>query len=190
MAVDLRGAAGGTGGAAGSPGYGARVQSYFSVNPGTMLNVFVGCQGAAGSSAVNGQYNSNNGLAGYNGGGAGFGLGSGGGGATDIRIGGTAYANRIIVAGGGGGKYIDTNCGNNPKGGDGGKFGSSSTAVGGSCPALGSLATGGDWTAGGTAGNSLGGTPAATNGGLGVGGKGGYVSSGGGGGGYYGGTVT
>jgi hypothetical protein len=189
MTVDLRGAAGGNGGTTGTPGYGARVQSYFSVSPGTLLNVFVGCQGATGSSAVNGQYNN---LAlgeggGYNGGGPGYGLATGGGGATDIRIGGTAYVNRMIVAGGGGGKYISDLCGTNQKGGDGGQFGSSSAPVGGSCPATGLAANGGDWNAGGTAGTSVGGTPAATSGGLGMGGKGGNVNSGGGGGGYYGG---
>jgi hypothetical protein len=188
MAVDLRGAAGGNGGTTGTPGYGARVQSYFSVNPGTLLNVFVGCQGATASAAVNGQFNN---LAlgeggGYNGGGPGYGVATGGGGATDIRIGGTAYANRIIVAGGGGGMFISDYCGTNQKGGDGGKFGSSSAPVGGSCT-VGLTANGGDWNAGGTAGTSVGGTPAATSGGLGMGGKGGNVNSGGGGGGYYGG---
>jgi hypothetical protein len=40
---------------------------------------------------------------GWNGGGNGESLGQGGGGASDARTGGTAYSNRIIVAGGGGG---------------------------------------------------------------------------------------
>jgi hypothetical protein len=72
----------------------------FAVTPGQVLNIYVGGMGVQGANS-----------GGWNGGGTGHnstGLASyrswGGGGASDIRIGGTALANRVIVAGGGGGR--------------------------------------------------------------------------------------
>ncbi len=87
------------GGAAG--GLGGRATGTLAVVPGQVLNIFVGGTGT-------GQ------IAGFNGGGDGgtlvgtpqnnpTGVGGGGGGASDIRVGGTALTDRIIVAGGGGG---------------------------------------------------------------------------------------
>src|SRR5688572_24413379 len=84
--IDAFGAQGG--GANG--GKGGRVETDFTVAPGTALNIFVGSQPS-------------NAEGGYNGGGKGCEKGFGGGGASDIRIGATALENRVIVAGGGGG---------------------------------------------------------------------------------------
>ena len=104
---------------------------------------------------------------GFNGGGGG---GNGGGGASDIRIGGTALANRVLVAGGGGGTGGCADQSTSPFGG----YGS-----GGPNGWAGQSSCGG--TAGGGGTQASGGSP---NGALGQGGAGG---SGGGGGGYYGG---
>ncbi|MES2678243.1 MAG: glycine-rich protein [Bacteroidota bacterium] len=71
------------------------------VTPGTVLNVLIGGKGGlasgTGGPAGNGGWNG--------GGGGGYcgRSGGGGGGATDVRVGGLAATNRIIVAGGGGG---------------------------------------------------------------------------------------
>jgi hypothetical protein len=70
--------------------YGGYVKGDLAVTPGETLYIYVGGQ----STSLTG---------GYNGGGNGDGAGKGGGGGTDVRQGGTALANRIIVAGGGGG---------------------------------------------------------------------------------------
>jgi len=71
------------------PGRGGRVQTVIQVTPGQVLYIYVG------------------GINGYNGGGKilqyDYDFYRNGGGATDIRIGGTALTNRILVAGGGGG---------------------------------------------------------------------------------------
>lgn len=86
--VDMAGAAGGSTG-----GKGARVQVTLFYPGGTVFNLFVG--GVGGTTA-----------GGYNGGGNGYaGVYSpgGGGGASDIRIGGVALSNRVVIAGGGGG---------------------------------------------------------------------------------------
>ena len=87
------------GGAVG--GNGARITATIAVTPGQTLNIYVGGMGTCGNNS-----------GGWNGGGTGYASNPanvtynscGGGGATDIRIGGTALANRVIVAGGGGGK--------------------------------------------------------------------------------------
>ena len=65
-------------------GAGATISGNITLKRNTVLNVYVGGQGIANTG-------------GYNGG------GYGGGGASDVRVGGTGYNNRIIVAGGGGG---------------------------------------------------------------------------------------
>jgi hypothetical protein len=188
MYVDMSGAASGGGGGGtgtgGIPGYGARVQSYLSVVPGTVLRVIVGCQGGdcpSPSMPFTGYLPTA-----YNGGGAGYGNsgncgGSGGGGASDIRIGGLSLSNRVAVAGGGGGYYCWKECAT-LKGGDSGQFGRAGTGCGRN-------AGGGSGTAGGTAGATLV-SPAPSAGSLGFGGNGGGENSAGGGGGYYGGNLT
>ncbi|MEI6421680.1 MAG: glycine-rich protein, partial [Lentisphaerota bacterium] len=96
---DVSGAKGGTYNSAyGTGGLGGRVSGTLAVNPSQVIYLYVGQMGAFSASSPYG--------AGYNGGGAGgYGtyFGSGGGGASDIRIGGTNFANRIVVAAGGGG---------------------------------------------------------------------------------------
>ena len=136
-------------------GRGARVQATLAVMPGQVLTVYVGGSG-------------NIRAAGYNGGGNGGGNGFGGGGGTDLRLGGTALADRVLVAGGGGGT------GDSGSGGDGGQTGANGqNATGGG---------GGTATAGGAAGGS-----AATAGTAGQGGSGSNNGGGGGGGGFFGG---
>jgi len=83
VTVDVQGAQGGATSSA-SGGRGARVQGQLTVTPGSTLSIYVGGQN------------------GYNGGGSSS-SGGVGGGASDIRVGGTALSNRIVVAGGGGG---------------------------------------------------------------------------------------
>lgn len=109
--------------------------------------------------------------------------------ASDIRIGGTEYANRVIVAGAGGngqglrGNAVSGGAGGGLTGADGGKGGNISQPTGGTQTAGG---TGGKWTASGSVWRSDGG-----DGTLGLGGFGGnardYVNGGAGGAGYYGG---
>jgi RHS repeat-associated protein len=157
--------AGGAGaGANGGPG--AVVQATIPVTPGATLDIYVGGEG----SGQNGGYN---GGAGGNFGGSGD---VGGGGGSDIRIGGTALSDRVIVAGGGGGA-ADTTCGGSASGGAGGEIG----GTGGS---------GGSGTGGGggtqTSGGSVGSSSYGLSGGLGTGGGRGWCD-GDGGGGYYGG---
>ncbi len=137
-------------------GLGGRVTCVYPVTPGQTLNLYVG------------------GTAGYNGGGIGSATNGGtGGGASDIRIGGTALANRVVIAGGGGGGGY--NCAANDFGGGGGGL----TGVSGfQCNTAGTYATGGTQIAGGT------GIGPGT---LGQGGNGANTYGGGGGGGYYGG---
>lgn len=159
----------GAGGAAnGANGNGAYAKGTISgLTPGEVLRLTPGGQGV------------NAGAGGFNGGGACTGLGGsdgyGGHGASDIRRGGTAIANRVIVGGGGGGG--SSTAGGTHTGGDGGyPNGTNTTAVSGG-------GTGGTQTAGGTGGNP---------GLLGVGatspsGPGGGRGGGGGGGGYWGG---
>lgn len=137
------------------------------VSTGRVVNVFVG-DNAFDSSA-----------GGWNGGGpAGSGggtlAGAGGAGATDVRIGGTALSDRIVVAGGAGGyNHVGTN------GGAGG--GTTGADGAGSQPGH-----GGSQTAGGAAGT--GGTAGSTGqGGTGSDSDGTNKAGAGGGGGYYGG---
>lgn len=98
--------AGGGGGSGAEGGNGGWASGTRAVTPGQVLNVYVGRGGRYGhatSSTISG---------GWNGGGASaigtltyaqMGYVGSGGGASDVRIGGTAYGNRVIVAGGGGG---------------------------------------------------------------------------------------
>ncbi len=132
------GATGGGGVAGGAGGLGGYSEGFLLVTPGQVLNVFVGGQGATPTGGFNG---------GANGGTQNSG---GGGGATDVRVGGTAEANRVITAGGGGG------------GGRGGCDEGSATTAG----------TGGN---GGVGGGGVGsnGNDSPTSGGVAGGGKGG-----------------
>ncbi|MFT3909366.1 MAG: HYR domain-containing protein [Ferruginibacter sp.] len=89
-------------------GKGGRAKADLNVTAGQVLNIYVG------------------GSNGYNGGGIGK-KGANGGGASDIRVGGTALSNRVIVAGGGGGAGGDWNCFSNANGGGGDAVGSNFT---------------------------------------------------------------
>ena len=187
ISVDAYGASGSTNFYAGSEGKGGRVQTNLTVTPGQVLNIYVG--GARNYAG----YSSSVYAGGWNGGGSGpnpncSGVGSAGGGATDIRIGGTALTDRVIVAGGGGGSAnggID--------GGDGGGL-IGQNGSGGSVSSGPRYGTGGSQSAGGAGGYSWYGDGTATysiiprsNAALGEGGDGWACDSGGGGGGYYGG---
>lgn len=181
--------------------------AYFVSSPGTPINIFVGGKGAS----VNGS-SGPSGNGGWNGGGGGGYCGKsggGGGGATDVRVGGIAATDRVIVAGGGGGAAYYTLL---AVGGDGGAqmggygdamtSGNVLTVGGGGAGANGGLpglstnffaSTDGNATGGGGGGNSpggfgqpgIGGGPGGTGGSLASGSTG---SSGGGGGGYAGGA--
>lgn len=183
----------GVGGNVGVGGNGGLAQGVLAVTPGQTYNIFVG------------------GTNGYNGGanpGAGGPFTSGtGGGASDVRFGGVALANRIITAGGGGGggggPQVSCNAGVGGNGGVGGNLtgGNGTTGTAGFCGNGGSFGSGGTQAAGGAAGtgNFNCGGPAGNgfagalgiggNGGLGIMGCGCYIGAGGagGGGGYYGG---
>ena len=157
-------------------GLGGRAQGTTTLTAGQVINVYVGGQGQ--DRLGNHPYGTCTFVpGGWNGGGANRSRGNGtpGGGASDIRIGGNALANRIIVAGGGGG------CGwSYAAGGHGGGLtGNNGTN---------SPNSGGTQVAGGALANS-GGPCGVTAGTLGQGGNGSGWSAGGGGGGggYYGG---
>ncbi len=87
--VDVYGAQGGANWI-NNDNYGGRVQADVTVTPGQMVFIYVGQQ-------------PNGIVGGWNGGGNGETGGQGGGGASDIRIGGQTYNDRIVVAGGAGG---------------------------------------------------------------------------------------
>jgi len=185
ISVDVIAAGGGlsmgSGGGTQAAGNGGRVQADLTVVPGTTLNIYVGGAGTngvpptPGVGGFNGGGNGGNGYSSY--------AGGGGGGASDIRNGGTALADRIVVAGGGGGGAYNYSSGDiggaggGLVGGDGLSNGSVTTGSG----------TGGTQSAGGNFG-IWGGWTNATPGSLGVGGPAGVDGAGGGGGGgYYGG---
>lgn len=202
VTVDVQGAQGGGKSTGALRGKGGRVQATLTVAGGTVLNVYVGGSGA---NSVTGSQTA---AAGWNGGGTGGNYstsGGGGGGASDIRIGGTALANRKIVAGGAGGFGYN---GPDTAGGHGGGLNAQWVAGSTGCvtstdttftnegttcelPNTGvSYGTGGTQSAGGN-GTGTGGN----SGSLGSGGAGGINTTacggpcpgGGGGGGYYGG---
>lgn len=169
-------------------GKGGYVTKYIALTEGQVVYIYPGGQGASSNDA-----NINAVVAGgYNGGGNGYDgsttaiRGAGGGGATDIRVGGNALSDRVLVAGGGAG-------------------GSSYTSYGTKTPGVGGGTAGGDGATGtygttsaynGKGGTSGGGGSKGTlcgvggsNGSLGAGGNGETSANGsaGGGGGYYGG---
>lgn len=170
----VRGAKGG----GSNGGNGATINVCLPVQPGQVLYLYVGGMGTQGNAS-----------GGWNGGGTGHastGSGQaswGGGGASDIRIGGTALANRVVVAGGGGGR----------SGGSSPVCGGTANCVNGGvgCNTFGIGGGGGTQVAGGAGGAPWAGTPPGGQAGsLGQGGQGGFwqdASGGGGGGGFYGG---
>ncbi|MBG8556452.1 hypothetical protein I5L79_23095 [Hymenobacter sp. BT594] len=155
-------------------GLGGRVQAVLSVTPGQVLTIYVG--GAGGFYA-----------GGYNGGGSNITPDFGGGGASDIRVNGTTLSDRVLVAGGGGGRTYKANggAGGGLTGGTGqaasDNYGAGTGGTGGSQSGPGAAGAGtyqnGPNAEPGT--DNLGGTAGVFGGG----GGGGYY--GGGGGGYY-----
>jgi glycine rich protein len=111
IAVDAQGAVGGSSSFS-RGGYGGRVLCTLAVTPGTVLNLHVGGVGQNKTGL--------NATGGYNGGGMGQGNAGGGGGASDIRIGGDALSNRVLVAAGGGGGATNSLNRDYDRGGDGG----------------------------------------------------------------------
>jgi len=175
VGVDVYGAQGGDGlmvvAEPGEGGLGGRASVGLPVAPGQSLQVNVGCEGTTPAGDPGGA----GGFAGGGEGGEGnSGGGGGGGGASDVRQGGTALANRVVVAAGGGGG----GCGTLVSGGDGGA-GGHPNGGGGEGPGAGS---GGTQTEGGQ-----GAIPGPQDGDLGTGGPGGDSLAGGGGGGGAGG---
>lgn len=186
--VDARGAIGGAGSASISRGgYGGCVRAELAVTPGQVLYVFVGQRGADGLTTSGGVGGANPVPSGGDGG-LGYSpyAGGGGGAASDLRMGGTALSNRVIVAGGGGGAGYNYSSTDFDRGGDGGGTTGESGYEGGSS---GGSPTGGGGTP--TAGGSAGfysGWGSATAGTFGIGGiSGSPAGGGGGGGGWYGG---
>ena len=193
ISVVARGAHGG-----GSPkANGGRVHAVIPVTPGEKLVVYVGGDASGAKGGFNG---------GSSGGSSAFSgqNGYGGGGASDVRKGGDALSDRIVVAGGAGGEGGLANgygCPTPTGGKGGGLTGGSGTGGPASYAQCGQGAGGGTQSAGGSGGDggrrcfgSYG--NAGDNGALGTGGSGGsgspsgysYVAGGGGGGGgYYGG---
>jgi hypothetical protein len=178
----------GAGGGGPYSGRGGRLSAELPVMHGEHLAVFVGGTTAGASG-------------GYNGGGqgvtnSGATTGYGGGGATDIRQGGSALSNRILVVGGGGGQGGEFPSYEND--GRGGKGGGSIAGAGRSGYGIdglgGGAGGGGTQDSGGSGGSAgwgyYGYGQAGLGGSLGEGGAGGIgqnFGGGGGGGGYYGG---
>ncbi len=187
LTVDVIGAAGGVTGVwwSSSPGAGGRVQGTLAVTALATLYINVGGQPV--TSCVGG----------FNGGGTGDCWDDGtssGGGASDIRVGGTALSNRVVVAGGGGGSGDDCDVNYDRGGAGGGSTGgwgldcNENEASGGTQSSGGQDLYGtGDWGALGVGGssNEIGG-----GGGGGYYGGGGSVFGGGGGGSDYVGGLT
>jgi hypothetical protein len=100
--IECWGANGGSITTLGGQGIGGYSSGEYHISiPGTVLNIFVGGRGfpATGNTSAAG-------AGGWNGGGGGAAIGrsgAGGGGATDVRVGGVADVDRVIVAGAGGG---------------------------------------------------------------------------------------
>lgn len=204
LTITAKGAQGASQSPGGTGGLGGSVQGILSVSAGQVLNIYVGGQNGYNGGALGG-VNGSTVLSGPSVGNAGN-----GGGATDIRIGGVTLANRVLVAGGGGGAgragnwpACQTPVGIGGNGGNGGNltggngFTGSSTAC--NCTnGGGNGGFGGTALAGGAAGtyNNIGclsGWGIGSAGVLGDGGAGstqvsnGHGGGGGGGGGYYGG---
>jgi hypothetical protein len=158
-------------------GRGGQATATLPVTPGSTVTILVG--GAGGN--VNAPSCGGPPPGGFNGGGSGgsgavdngWCPGAAGGGASDVRIGGTDLAHRVLVAGGGGGAIPDSYPCGRPNGGAGGGL------TGGTAPCQGG--SGGDQTGKSGSGKSGQGDAGGSNSSNGTGG-------GGGGGGYYGGA--
>ncbi|MES2557056.1 MAG: T9SS type A sorting domain-containing protein [Bacteroidota bacterium] len=126
---------GGSGVSGGGGGLGGYAEGWLLVTPGDLLNIFVGGQGATPTGGFNG---------GANGGSTNAG---GGGGSSDIRVGGTAEADRVITAGGGGGGgrggCDEGSAGTGGIGGTGGSGGGGIGTNGNDSPTSGGVAGGG-----------------------------------------------
>ncbi len=125
------GATGGNSATGGAGGLGGYSEGFLAVSPGDVLNIFVGGQGATPTGGFNGGANGGSQNAG------------GGGGASDVRVGGTAEANRVITAGGGGGGGRAGCETNTVAGGAGGNGGGGVGANGTDAPTPGGVAGGG-----------------------------------------------
>jgi hypothetical protein len=171
-------------------GAGGYAKGTYAATAGQTFYIYVGGQGTSSTDSLSDSL-----PGGFNGGGNGFNSnltsmrGAGGGGAADIRIGGNALSNRIIVAGGGGGNTYDTSYGTNTAGVGGGINGTAGLS---SHPSL--LTTyggkGGTSSVGGAKGTNCTATYYGTSGSSGLGGNGESNpnrASAGGGGGYFGG---
>ncbi|MCC7301235.1 MAG: T9SS type A sorting domain-containing protein [Bacteroidia bacterium] len=183
LSVDAFGGQGADNGPA-PGGLGGRVQALISVNPGDILNIYVGGAGINSLSQPASAFDGGGGVYSY----TSCGTAGTGGGGTDIRFNGTTLSDRIVVAGGGGGAggYVSGNqtyaggAGGGLIGGDGVIWPSWPQSAGG----------GGTQSVGGAGGIACCSCPQYTTGGaLGVGGNGSgdCAGGGGGGGGYYGG---
>lgn len=167
-------------------GKGGYAKGNISVTSGQTLYIYVGGQGASSGTSLSNQLSGgyNGGAVGYNGDNINY-RGSGGGGGTDIRTGGSALANRVIVAGGGAGGAYYTGYGTNYPGAGGG-----SSGVNGYTSGLDVTqphhGKGGTQSAGGTGGANGGQAGSGTLGNGGAGVSHSYGSAGAGGG-YYGG---
>ena len=157
------GAQGGNAAIGGAGGLGGSATGTLAVTPGQVLNIYVGGQngyngggtGAANGNTVLGQPSASN--------------APNGGGASDVRVGGTALTDRVIVAGGGGGageNGVWPGCQVAGPAGNGGAGGGLSAAdgtigVGGPCNCGnggGDKGTGGSQLSGGIAGGYQGNT--------------------------------
>jgi hypothetical protein len=205
VTFQVRGAQGGTYSPGGTAGLGGLVTGVMTVTPGQVLTIYVGGQNGYNGGGIGGS-NGNS-----VGGGPSLGFAGNGGGASDIRVGGVALTDRIVVAGGGGGAAANgvwPGCqvaGPAGNGGDGGgAIGATGTfGVGNPCNCGGgggSGGFGGTAIAGGATGSYTNNTAclrsnwaAGQPGVLGIGGTGSTIffngtgGGGGGGGGYYGG---
>lgn len=152
-------------------GLGGFATGTLALNPGDILNIFVG---GGGSISTSGGWNGG----GNAGAGASSARGGGGGGASDVRLKGTALNDRVIVAAGGGGAGGNRVAGQGRGTGGGGGAGYYGGG-GGSAAALpsgsASVATGGTQVSGGSGGRSNANVAGndGSNGGPGVGGNGG-----------------
>jgi hypothetical protein len=193
ITITASGAQGGTGGSSHSEvaGAGGTTTGTIAVTPGETLAVYVGRAGGNGvlsrdfSGAAGGAGGFNGGATG---GSSGIGGGGGGGGSSDVRQGGNALGNRVIIAGGGGGSGANGNSGvGGVGGGSSGGDGATARSTGGSggtpsAGGAGGAPNGGSGTAG-SAGSSLDGGSGGTDFGAGGGGGGGGYFGGGGAGG-------
>ena len=116
VTIDMSGAKGGDYPGISTGGLGGRVQATLNTTPGVSYYIYVGQLGNNGATGSVPPGGSNSGGGAQGGAGSNSNGGAAGGGATDIRVGGTALGNRILVAGAGAGGAWD--CGEN--GGPGG----------------------------------------------------------------------